>query len=88
METTMNLYKNTFWWNPAAPTQVVEFLKVEMWAPVSAHESRERSLILVSSSLHWKQWVFIPLVPEAFPTRGGARAWSWPDHSLQLVTST
>lgn len=55
--------------------------------PVSPHESRQRSPILVSSSLNCEQWVFIPLVPETFPTQGssaaaaeGTRAWSCPDH--------
>lgn len=42
--------------------------------PVSPHESRQRSLILVSSSLNCEQWVFILLVPETFPTQGSSAA--------------
>lgn len=37
--------------------------------PFSSHESGQRSRILVSSSPHWEQWMFILLVPETLPTR-------------------
>lgn len=70
-----------------------QWLHLSDVGPVSPHESRQRSPILVSSSLNCEQWVFIPLVPETFPTQAaveGTRAWSYPDlrhHRSHLPSS-
>lgn len=70
-------------------TLIAKCLKRSNVGPLSSHESGQGFQILVSWSIHSEQWMFIPVVPETFPTRPttaeagqGTRAWSCPDHSL------